>query len=233
MPVVKSIWRNLRDQFRREFLLLRQPKYDKRVVWTYYEDMLFIQGNVSKQKSLLNENNDVINEYREDTDDMTLVKMEPNDSLNSSSTINSRSEENLECERIENLQDLTDMSIQYNEEEKRLMNITKDIENEEQNLVLVLNKISEKKRMLNDLKREIAELNENKTKTSYSKFFEESKNEDLQFFRSLISYMEFFTPLEKLEIRMKIQQLIFDKYSEKCLNEPPVQNQPICEQKDK
>lgn len=51
----------------------------------------------------------------------------------------------------------------------------------------------------------------------FDKTMEESRieNADLNFFKSLLPYMEEFSTLEKLELRQDIQRLIIDKYKKK------------------
>lgn len=75
-------------------------------------------------------------------------------------------------------------------------------------------KITKNKRRTDVAERIIA-LEEKRLKLVKEEMQKNEENSDLQYFKSLLPYMQLFTEIEKLQIRGQIQQLIVNKLREK------------------
>lgn len=101
--------------------------------------------------------------------------------------------------------------VQDDDEEIIQGTSNQEYEEEQNNLTILQAKIQQEQLYLEGLKQEILKLERQKCAAS-----QRSADGDMQFFKSLLAYMESFTPLENLEVRTKIQQIVLDRYSKKC-----------------
>lgn len=195
---------------------MQKNKYKR--VWTYYGQMSFMKDYiVGAKRSRLKASNTSIQKVSKMSN-----AFENEDNHNTEEIDDSHhTEENDDTEELV-IKDEPEESVDMQEYHQELhqeivqVNPTNCLENyEEQKLTLLHNRIPHKRLYVEGSKGEVFILERVDKKVPQTPM---ENDADLQFFKSLLPYMETFTPLEKLETRTKIQQIILEKYSEKCKN---------------
>lgn len=187
---VKRLWKNLRDQFRREYL---KAVYEGHPVkWRYYGAMSFLMPQLEFEFGVLNKKSQIQNDESEN--DIEIIE----------NPVKNEMLDNEHCY-------LEDVAHQDANQYSPLLVNVDDIEEPSSSQRSCSDDNSNRKTK--------KETNNDENEQHLHKRIKlhqdgDKESADLQFFKSLLPYMESFELFDRLEIRNKIQTLILEKYKE-------------------
>ncbi|XP_046406406.1 uncharacterized protein LOC124172774 [Ischnura elegans] len=215
---VKLIWKNLRDEFRKQYS--KTPRSgdaapDSTSSWKFFDSMLFLRDQFVPRKStgnLTDLSNDTNFDEGQLNDDFVEEQV---DSLSVM--------DNEEGDR-----ELTQIDIPSTPNQSGSNNSSPTPTLTSKRTTEEYTRTGYKKRLTNQAKigQELVNIEKEKLKLKLNKVDEVNKNdEDVGFFNSLLPHVKTLDPRKKMMFRMKVQELLFDMaYSPE--QEPSYKNRP-------
>lgn len=231
--VAKSKWKNLKDQFRRENQKIPVLKSGSKAIptkskWQYFESLQFLtdytspaptQGNLNDtRRSTISETQSDSEIYYDEIDHSTS-----NDENDADVTMNTSLQVTTPSEYAESAsrrrQSEASTSRSHSQLSSSRPSSSASVGSE------VLQRRIPQKRNSQNLNQQYLELQKKKVTLLEKEVNrgDEQESADLQFFRSLLPYMERLSLVDKLELRSTIQQLVFDKFKETMIQPVSVQ----------